>query len=238
MVQYLVHKCPPLVPVLSQINPVNALTTYFLNIHYDILSSMPRFFKWSLCSRFPHQNPVCISPHSNVCNMPCPSHCSWFNHANPISWELQISYAIYSSVKYHQLKFLPLCKRPRFTPIYSNKQNCILKLYFNLLLLNSELKYKRIWTKCKQVFPEFNLVLISSWMQFWFVLAIPKYFNFATLSNGLLLIMLDMKCQKSEADGSDRNSFCSIQKVYLHISWPSRATVLRYNYKTFYSVPH
>ena len=147
-------------------------------------------------------------------------------------------YAIYSTVKHHQLKFLPQCKRPRFTPIHNNKKNYILKLYFNLLLLNSELNYKIFHTKCKQAFPEFNLVLISSWMQFWFVTAIPKYFNFATLPKDLLLIMLDMDCLKSEADGSDRNSFCSIQKVYLHISWPLRATVVRYNYKTFCSVPH
>jgi len=71
-------------------------------------------------------------------------------------------YAIYSTVKHHQLKFLPQCMRPRFTPIYNNKQNYILKLYFNLPLSNSELNYKRFWTKCKQVFPKFNLVLISS----------------------------------------------------------------------------
>ena len=71
-------------------------------------------------------------------------------------------YAIYPTVKHHQLKFLPQCKRPRFIPIYNNKQNYILKLYFNLVLLNSELNYKRFWTKCKQVFTKFNLVVISS----------------------------------------------------------------------------
>ena len=51
-----------------------------------------------------------------------------------------------------------------------------------------------------------------------FMNAIPKYFNFATLSKDLLLIMLDMDRQKSEADGLDRNSLCSIQGVYLDIS--------------------
>ena len=147
-------------------------------------------------------------------------------------------YAIYSIVKHRQLKFLPQCKRPSFTPIYNKRQKYILKLYFNLVLFNSQLNYKRFWTKCQHVLPRFNLVLISSWMQFWFVTAIPKYFNFATLSKDLLLIMLDMHCQKSEADGSDRNPFCSIQQVYVHISWPLRATVLRYNYKTFYFAPH
>jgi hypothetical protein len=28
--------------------------------------------------------------------------------------------------------------------------------------------------------PEFNLLLISSWMSFWFVSVVPKYLNFVT----------------------------------------------------------
>jgi len=36
-VQYGVHKRPSLAPTLSQTNPAHALTTYSLNIHFNII---------------------------------------------------------------------------------------------------------------------------------------------------------------------------------------------------------
>jgi hypothetical protein len=37
-----------------------------------------------------------------------------------------------------------------------------------------------------QALHEFNLLLISSWIKFWFLNVIPKYFNYATFSKHLL----------------------------------------------------
>ena len=66
MIRYRICNSPPLVPVLSQINPVYVLLSAFFKVHIKILLTHMSA-KWSTSFRFPHENHY---SHSNKSSQP------------------------------------------------------------------------------------------------------------------------------------------------------------------------
>ena len=80
-VHYRIHKFPPPVPTLSQLNPVHTPISHFLKIPFNvILPPIPVSPKLSLSLRFPHQTPAYASPLPHTRYMPRPAHSSRFYH--------------------------------------------------------------------------------------------------------------------------------------------------------------
>ena len=83
-----IHKCPPHVPILSQLDPVHTPTSHFLKIHLNIiLPSTPGSPKWPLSLRFAQQTPLYALSLPHTRYMPCPTHSSRFKRPKNI-WRM------------------------------------------------------------------------------------------------------------------------------------------------------
>jgi hypothetical protein len=80
----------------------------------------------------------------------------------------------HSVLEHSQPMSFPQCKRPNLILIQSNRKNNT-SIHFNLYIFDWKLEDKRFCTEWQQAVPEFSLLLIYSWMQFWFYRIVPKY---------------------------------------------------------------
>jgi hypothetical protein len=161
-VHYYIHKFPPPVPTLSQLDSVHTPhPTSWRSIL--ILSSHLRLGPPSeLFSSGIHFKTLYTPLLSPTCYMPRPSHSSRFYHPNKIGWGAEIiklfsiqfppfpCYLVPLTPKYspqhpifkhHQPTFLPQCERPSFTPTQNQRQrysSVYLTLYYQIAKWNTK----------------------------------------------------------------------------------------------------
>ena len=152
-VHYRIQKCPPPVPVLSQLDPVHTPTSHFLKIHLNIiLLCTPGSPKCSLSHRFPHLNPVYASPLLHTRYIPRPSHSSRFYQLNDNGWGVQI-------IKLLIVQFSPLpCYLVPFRPKYSPQHPILRQLkptflpqYYNEIRIYIYMGIEKICSKLCQI---------------------------------------------------------------------------------------
>ena len=124
-VHYRIHKGPPPVPILSQLDPAHAPTFWMIHLNI-ILPSTPGSSKWSF-PQVSHQNLLHASPLVYTCYIPRPSH-SRFDHQNNIGWEVQVLSSSLCSFLHSPVISSLLCPNIILNTIFSDTLNLLSSL--------------------------------------------------------------------------------------------------------------
>ena len=183
--------------------------SHFLKIHLIILPSMPRSSKWSLslscvsppkpCERLSsppfvlHSPPISfsyLSPqqywlsstdhkalHDAVFSTPPPRYLSLLSPNIPLNTPLSNTHSLHSSLNVSNQVSHP----------YKTTGKIIFLYTLMFIFLDSKLEYK---DSALQAFPDFRVLLISFWIEIWFVMVVPNYLNSSPLSRELLSIFI------------------------------------------------
>ena len=160
-VHYRIHKFPPRVPLLGQLDPVHTPTSHFLKTHLNIiLPSTPGSPKW-FSFRFP--NKTLYKPLLSAYALHVPP-ISFFSIWSPEQYWVRSTdhqaphYVVFSTpcylvplrpqyspqnpiLKHPHPSFLPQCERPSFTPSSSHHKNPLSYAIQTLSAIYTELNH-------------------------------------------------------------------------------------------------
>jgi hypothetical protein len=137
--------------------------------------------------RLSNQRTVCISHIYDACYMSHPSHPPWFDHPDNIWWSVKV------------IKLLIVQSFPSSCPlVWETKLHTHTKqqvklwscIFYYFKFLEKRWEDKKL-NRMIATFPELNLLLIFSWMQFWLLLLFPNTLSYfkGFISNQYLVIL-------------------------------------------------